>query len=686
MSGRSNGKARRFDGMAVRQHLQALRVGDLKEVAVFWSGDDVVKGTKAQIIERLEPMLTQEGTVYRRVRTLTRRVLDVLLLLLRREGFASDLPGLFQRLPGEDAITLEYHEVEAGLKALARRGFVAAKGEKGNGRLLYAVPLELGELMTALFREETRTVGSVFSLQQHAEALTASERNAWREQFPELGETPGPGDIDVVVHEGPQALMDALPDEVREVIDYAIARHGGVMRRKDWSRRRRLRHTHWDRAAWAPVLERHGVGTVAHLNLKEFGIACDDDVLVVFDEVLERLHRAEDLVPEHEVLRAGSDLAADLGVFIESVRRNPVRISRNDEVYKADRRRIRESFVFRESELVDRDRIFDEVLFAAQHLGLVQKSDDGFLELRPGCDAYLQRPLEEIMKATYRLALERSGSVGRSLHQSEMRRLLADKLCDDPERWWVGRSLAADCRHRYLATLEARGIRDRYRDRFFSAYFSGRETPADLLIELDRDWMRQLFVLGLLDAAVDDQQRVIAWRLSALGARVLGAEGVALDTGLRPLLVNPDFEVLVLPEGDVSDVVHRLDLFAQREKTDDVVHFRLTRDRVESAVGAGRSMPDFIEFLEARSRGGVPQNVIYSLESWAGSVTFATWEKGVVLRAESEEALDRILVVSAMESLLVRRLGEGQALLRKAPEDRKLVASLRERGIELQGQ
>ena len=85
MTGRSNGKARRFDGMAVRQHLQALRVADLREVAIFWTGEDSIKGTKAELVDRLEPMLTQEGTVYRRVRTLTRRVLDVLLLLLRRD-------------------------------------------------------------------------------------------------------------------------------------------------------------------------------------------------------------------------------------------------------------------------------------------------------------------------------------------------------------------------------------------------------------------------------------------------------------------------------------------------------------------------------------------------------------------------------------------------------------------------
>ena len=278
------------------------------------------------------------------------------------------------------------------------------------------------------------------------------------------------------------------------------------------------------------------------------------------------------------------------------------------------------------------------MLFAVQHLGLIQLSDDRYLELRPGCDAYLQKPLEEIVKAIYRLALERAGPAGRSLHQSEMRRIVEDLLREHPQRWWNWRTLASVARHRYLSTLESRGIRDRYRDRFFSAHFSGRETMGDLLTTLDRHWLRRLFVLGVVDAALDARERAAAWRLSSLGARVLGAE-VALDTGLQPLLVNPDFEVLVMPEGDVSDVVHRLDLFAHREKTDDVVHFRLTRERAEAAVRAGRSMPEFIAFLNARSRGGVPQNVIYSLESWAGGVTFASWERGVVLRAENDEGV-----------------------------------------------
>ena len=149
--------------------------------------------------------------------------------------------------------------------------------------------------------------------------------------------------------------------------------------------------------------------------------------------------------------------------------------------------------------------------------------------------------------------------------------------------------------------------------------------------------------------------------------------------------MNPDFEVLVLPEGDVSDVVHTLDGFAQRVKTEDVVHFRLTKESIEAAVGAGRSMESFLEFLAARARGGVPQNVLYSLNSWAGAVTFATLERGVLLRASDEVALERILQFPEMEALVLRRLGPGEVLLKDAPSDRKLLAALRERGIELQG-
>ncbi len=685
---RSNGAAAKSAVLTLRKHLDALRIADLREVAAFWLGDEPVTAeSKRDLARRLDALLQDEGVVYRRVRTLTRKVLDVLVLLLGRDAYASDLPGLFQRLPGHDAVSLEFHEAEAGLKALARRGFVGTVASRSSQRVLYAVPHELGSLLTGLFREETRTVCGVFGLERHLAALSATERQTLRATFPLLPAQPSPDDVEAVLGAGgAPARLSALGTGLEAVVRYAIENHEGVMRRGRWSRRDTLADLRWDRRAWEPVLEAAGVGTIARLGLAPYGIACDDEVLVVFREVLEDFHaRAPDpSVDADEILRGGCDLVADLGTYLDAVRRQPVRVSREGEVYKAAAKRIQASFVFRRSSLAGVDEIFTEVSSLAEHLGLVVRDDEGFLSLRPEADPFLTKPLGEKVRAMLRLALEQPGPQGRSLHQRELRGIVEERLRAEPRRWWGGRSLASSARHRYFETLNERGIAARHRDRFFSAYFSGRETPGDLLDELHRHWLPRLYRLGLLDVAMRDD-RPLAWRLSTLGARVLGVDLPSLDTGLKPLLVNPDFEVLVLPEGDVSDVVHTLDGFARRTKTEDVVHFRLTRETFEAAVASGRDAAAFLTFLEARSRGGLPQNVRYSLEAWAGSVTFALLERGVLLSAPTEEALDAILGVPGMSDLLIRRVGPTEALLRDAPADRKLLGALRDRHVELRG-
>ncbi len=677
-------------GIALKRHLGQLRVADLRDVSTFWTGVEANGGTKRDLVANLQRLMSEEGTVYRRVRTLTRKVLDVLLLLLRRESYASDLPGLFQRLPGEEGVHLEYHEAEAGLKALYRRGFLAEVADKsmaGNGRVVYTVPDELGGTLTSLFREETRTIGSVMSLAQHAAAITATERTALRGVFPGLAEHAGPDDVKAMLgSDGAEAVLARLGEDERKVVEYVCARHAGFVTRAAWSRRRVLKEISWDRAGWSKALELAGVGTVARLSLGRYGIACDDDGLAIFDEVFEHwltCTQPQDLGGA-DVLRPGCDLVADLCAFLEHIRRNPVRMSRAGEVYKAGRRKIQAGFVFRESCLAGREEVWGEVHGAAMNLSLVGTDEQGFLELCPAAERFLLLPLEEKVRELYRLALEQAGPRGRSLHQHELRKLVGEVLREQPERWFFGRTLASICRHRYLATLDERGIEDRHRDRFFSAYFSGKETPADLLDELDTHWLRRMYLLGFLEAAVKGDE-VVAWHLSPVGARVLGADVPELDTGLKPILVNPDFEILVLPEGDVSDVVHTLDGFAQRVQTEDVVHFRLTKESIEAAVGAGRDVEAFQAFLQARARGDVPQNVIYSIKSWAGSVTFATMERGVVLKTGDDVALERILRFPEVTALVIRRLGEGEVLLREALTDRKLLAAMRERGIEVQG-
>lgn len=680
----------RAQGVSLKQHLEATRVADLRDVFSFWKGDEAPKATKKELVGTLQDLMQEEGTVYRRVRTLTRRVLDVLLLLLRRDHYASDLPGLFQRLPGEEAVRMEFHEAEAGIKALRRRGFLAELGDKGmnsNGRVVYSVPDELGRMLTSLFREETRTVESVFSFAGHAATITATERDRLRGTFPSLSARPAPDDAEQLLGEGgAPALIASLPTEFQEMVDYAIKRHGGVMSRAQWSERKRLRSLRWDRERWTEALESKGVGTVARLSLNTYGLACDDEVLVIFDEVLADLAARETVeAPSFErVLKPSCDYVTDLAYFLEYVRRNPLKVKNTGEVYKAGRKKVMGGFVFETGPVIDLDHVWKRIYHAVNHLGMVTKDDEGFLELRPEAEAWLAEPLEEKVRALLRTAMELPGPKGRSLHQHELRTVVTELLREKPTRWWRDQLLARAARHRYCVSLDDRDIKNRHRDRYFSAYFSGQETLADLADDLAADWMPELYMLGLLEVGLDEKERACAWRLTALGARVLGAELSHLDTGLRPLLVNPDFEILVLPEGDVTDVIHTLDMWAQRTKNGEVVHFRLTREAMERAVGAGRSAKELTDFLVARARGDVPQNILYSLDSWAGSVTFAQAERGVLLSAESEDALDRILAFPEMEALLARRLAPSLAFLKEAPEDRKLLAALRERGIELQ--
>jgi len=684
----SNG---RVVGVPLRKHLQALRVADLKDVYAFWLPDEEVNGlVKADYVKKLDATMSQEGVVYRRVRTLTRKVLDVLLLLLRRSGYASDLPGLFQRLPGEDVLSLEYHEAEAGVKALRRRGFLAEVSDRRmatNGRVVYAVPEELGTMLTSLFREETRTVASVFGLAEHAAAITAAERVRLREAFPDLSSTPTATDAQAILGSGGSpALLERLDPDLRKVVRYAVERHGGVMLRANWSARRELNDIRWDRPRFAAGLEAAGVGTVARMSLKPYGIACDDEVLVVFREVLEDLlRRRDDREPEtDEVLRPGGDVVADLCSFLEHVRAHPVKVGRNGEVHKAARRRIQQGFVYRESFIAGPQEVWAEVHGAAEVLGLIRTDKEGFLELTPHANRFLTLPLERKAQELYHVALEQGGEKVRSLHQHEIRVLVAECLREEPDRWWAPRALASVARHRYLASLDERGIKERHRDRYFSAYFSGTESPRDLKSATERTWLKRLHVLGVLDVAAKDE-RALSWRLSPLGARVLGAERAGLDTGLQPILVNPDFEVVVLPEGDVSDVVHTLDGFAQRTKSGDVAHFQLTRASVEAAVAAGRSVDEFLEFLESRSRGGVPQNVAFSIRRWAEGVAFATLERGIVLLLDDEAVLERVLALPEMAERVVRRLGPAEVLLKDEPLSRRLLGTLREQGIHVQG-
>src|SRR5262249_26482175 len=195
----------------------------------------------------------------------------------------------------------------------------------------------------------------------------------------------------------------------------------------------------------------------------EYGISCEDEALVLFHEVVEDvLRKSAPPAPESdEVVRTGADLVADLSSFLAAARRTPVRMTREGDVHRAARKRIEEGFVLRASAIASEDDVWEQIRYAADHLGLVTTDADGFLVPRDEADRFAALALDQKVAGLWKLALEAPGPRGRSLHVLELRGVVADLLREEPQRWWAGDALFVVARLRYLATLDARRIKDR---------------------------------------------------------------------------------------------------------------------------------------------------------------------------------------------------------------------------------
>ena len=131
-------------------------------------------------------------------------------------------------------------------------------------------------------------------------------------------------------------------------------------------------------------------------------------------------------------------------------------------------------------------------------------------------------------------------------------------------------------------------------------------------------WLRNRFYLqGLVDLGFKDG-KVVAMRLNPLGAKGLGI-ALSSDVGYKqnPLIVNPDFEVILFQDGDSYDLITQIDKFSVRTKSDNTYHFKITSNSVEKAIAEGMTASQILTLLSENSRVEIPQNVIYGSILWA---------------------------------------------------------------------
>ena len=106
-------------------------------------------------------------------------------------------------------------------------------------------------------------------------------------------------------------------------------------------------------------------------------------------------------------------------------------------------------------------------------------------------------------------------------------------------------------------------------------------------------------------------------------------------------VVQPTFEIIAPRDLDLM-IREKLERFADLEKVDLTLTYRVTRDTIYRAANTEMSGEEVIGFLADRSEKAVPQNVAYSIQSWGDAYGQVYFMDAFLLRTASTEIASHI--------------------------------------------
>jgi hypothetical protein len=318
----------------------------------------------------------------------------------------------------------------------------------------------------------------------------------------------------------------------------------------------------------------------------------------------------------------------------------------------------------------------------------VQRRDDRSLHITVKGRMWENEALEKKLRVLLDFAFKDPLKDGENFHAPRLReralKLLAELTVGEMRDV---NEIPYRARNSYLASLEEDHVRDAFQNRYQYAPTAVMRDAAGLAHSLSQ-WQRErLYLLGLVDLGFCGDT-VSTLRLTPLGARALGQAVSAEDVvgNERPLIVNPDFEILLfLDKGDTYDLITRLDRFAERVSSDSVYRYKVTEPSIEKAVAEGVDVAEILRVLSESARGAIPQNVVYSIKEWAGRVRFVTARKVTILRGRNREIMDRVLRSLAQHGIACERLSPTAIMLEAEADLAAISNDLGRDGVFLDG-
>lgn len=686
--------------MNLLKALKSKPVAELKEFYSFWEGNGGNPGKAEQIIPWLMEQMTDDDLVRRRLKFLSKKLLDILKFFLRSDSYSSNL----QHILNSQAFSyMSQYEMEAALNALQKRGFLFDGSPKKRGRAkatpkankLLLIPEELGEILQNFLWDEEKDIYDTFSLRGYLSKFPVEQIE---KRFTSLLAEPMERDedepleaycdrfieSDEVVHR----LEQLDDDDLRKMLDLAITEFGGVLPCTLFERIRG-KYPKWDHRKWKKLLETNLIGTVRHLSLGEYGINHFDDTLVVFHEVVDAyMTNFQRIDPGEfsETRSLGVDLISDISSFLSFVNHNPIRLTLNGSVYRTAIKKVVDTFILKSKDEFEEGDVFQYIYAFCLSNRMIQRKGDRNLSLTIKGKAWDYQQLERKLFRLLSFAFEEWESGDDQFHLPTLKKMLVNSIKElEINKWYDVMMLPFKCRNQYFADLENNNVRDAFQNRYQYTQNTSMRDSVQLAHSLF-NWLRNRFyLLGLVDLGFEEG-KVTGMRLTPLGAKALG---MTLpddeDYEQNPLIVNPDFEVILFQDGDSYDLITQIDKFAKRTKSDNAYHFKITSGTVEKAVAQGMTASEILTLLSENSRVGIPQNVIYSIKEWAEKVKFVEVHEVMLLRGRSKEVIDRIAHTGDLKSLIVERLSPTVLLINSDLDFEQLGATLEKLGVFLKG-
>jgi hypothetical protein len=628
---------------------------------------------RAELVQILKERMAEPVTVSNLCAGLYGALAPVFRVLVPKAGKGMELDAVSAAAVKEGVAE---RSVRHALADLVSTGLVAQVGVGQNGatRNLWGIPLEMRDVLPEAGAPEAVT-SSPLSLRGWLDSFFrkrmpgASSADAIRKMYRMLATD--------------QAILQRVENMepgLQEMVSTLAVQWGGIMPVCDFAEiggAYKLNDV-------AKELEKLSLGTVQDLNLESSGIRQNGRVLTLFHEVVLALlrARAHESDPEPEAIASiGVDFVSNFSRFASFVEGDTVRFTVRGTIYKSTGKRIAEELLpnpgreFRRFEILELEYRF------ALGCHFIDRTGERSFRLTPSGQEFLSMSLLEKQRLMLDWLIEDRELPGDLAHQLRLRRTTLRYIKRlKPGVWHDAMFLPFVVRNHHLAAITSQEELPSDNSSFPVRSSADLQSLSwNLLV-----WIRKyLYLLGIIDMAYDQTGRAVAIRLTRVGAELLDMIPGREIEGSGHVVVNPDFEVVLFPDSRSHELIYQLDRFCDREFTDSLYHYRITPASLHRGLSEGMTLDEMVKLLAARSRTPLPQNVSYSLESWARKDGLIEIDEEHRLTCDLTEVLDRISLHPGLRKLGCERVDDRTIQLGTAPEFEQLLSWVRDYGASL---